>query len=94
MWSDLEERLTAKCAERALHVDGMWPVALCESNGWRFARNGPYLGLWQHANWDERVHAVPDRWQVAPSWTNPRSQALVTALMVSRYGWSAWGGCA
>jgi len=101
VWSDREERRTARCVVERWSVPGgigeFSAVAACESNWYRFADNdGQYLGLFQHSAtyWPERVtHQVPDAWKVGPwwRWTNSRSQIVTTARMVHYSGsWSAW----
>jgi hypothetical protein len=97
-WSSREERLTSICAIGRWDVSGGYPkfyaVGACESGWGRFASNGGrYLGLFQHAasSWFGRVnHFEPRGWDLAPSWTNSRSQIVVTARMVHVGGWGPW----
>lgn len=96
-WTDREERLTVRCAARRFGVSAqqMFAVGQCESGFNRLAYNpnGPYLGIWQHAAtaWAYRVKAYePPLWELDPSWTNARTQAVVTARMAHASGWGAW----
>lgn len=98
VWTPLEERLTSECAIAKWSVSGgyarFYDVAACESGWNRFASNsGRYLGLFQHAApyWRGRVNSLtPDGWELAPSWTNSRTQIVVTARMVHGGGWGPW----
>jgi phage-related tail fiber protein len=102
-WTNPEERRTAWCVTRRYHVPGgirqMLHVGDCESSWYRFASNrGNYLGLFQHDSdsWHYRVtHYEPQGWKLAQSWTNSRSQIVVTARMAHNDGdWGQWAGCA
>ena len=97
-WTPREERRTAFCVLRRWNVPGGMPkfqaVGDCESHWYRFASNGGrYLGLFQHSRkyWPGRVrHFEPYWWDLAPGWTNSRTQIVVTARMVRAQGWGAW----
>lgn len=96
-WSAREERLEVRCAAQRFGVSAteMFSVGQCESGFNRFAYNpnGPYLGIFQHAAsaWPGRVKTYePPLWTLDPSWTNSRTQAVVTARMAHANGWGAW----
>lgn len=73
-------------------------VARCESGFRPDAVGGDNLGLFQHKAryWPVRFHNLIERfplrrsWGLSPSAFNGRTNAIVTALYVRRWGWSAW----
>jgi len=101
-WTNREERRTAWCVTRRWHVPGGMPqfvsVGDCESSWYRFAVGNGHLGLFQHDSdsWDYRVqHYEPKGWELNRSWTNSRSQIVVSARMARNDGnWHQWAGCA
>jgi hypothetical protein len=73
-------------------------VARCESGLNPEADGGSSEGLFQHqarywpGRYDRLIasHDLRSSWGLSPSIWNGRTQAIVTALMVRRAGWSAW----
>ena len=94
-WTQFDMQQTAVC------VADRWNISLpklrsvidCESNWYRFARNGDYRGLAQHDidYWPARVRAFDSlALELKESIYNPRTQLIVTAKMAAGSGWGAW----
>ncbi|HXF73699.1 MAG TPA: hypothetical protein VNO79_13955 [Actinomycetota bacterium] len=73
-------------------------VARCESGFWPWAVGGSNLGVFQHQAryWPRRFELLVERnplrasWELSPSALDARTNVIVTALYVRRFGWSAW----
>jgi hypothetical protein len=98
-WTPREEDRTTRCVLQHWSVSGglaeFRSVIECESGWSRLAWNpvGPYVGLAQHdlGSWPSRVRSYAPRWwDLKPSWSNSRTQIVVTARMVHLGGWSPW----
>jgi len=101
-WTTSENVWTIRAAARRFGVSGgeMLCVAQRESGLNEHAVNATSgtSGLFQHMPryWPGRVasynHAVPEWLEVSSDVFQSRANALVSAWMISRYGWSPWGG--
>ena len=101
LWTDREERLTAKCAVSKWAVPGglseLLAVGSCESGWNRLAYNpNGHAGLFQHdlGAYIGRVRTYdPPAWDqpLSTKWTNSRGQVVMTTRMVHAIGgWSPW----
>jgi hypothetical protein len=97
-WTDREERLTTRCAVHKWlpgQLSKVFQVGSCESGWNRFARNGVYVGLFQHvaSAYPSRIHAFePAVWhaRLSTRWTNSRGQIVMSVRMARAVGWSPW----
>jgi hypothetical protein len=100
-WTDREERLTTRCAVHKWlpgQLSKTFQVMSCESGMNRLARNGIYVGLFQHIDsaYPSRIHAFePPAWdsRLSTRWTNSRAQIVMSVRMARAEGWSPWPVC-
>jgi hypothetical protein len=97
-WTDREERATTRCAVAKWlpgELSKVFQVMACESGMNRLARNGIYVGLFQHIQsaFPGRVRSFePPTWdsELSTKWENSRSQIVMSVRMARAVGWGPW----